>query len=445
MTRQSELSSTSPSTENSLRQRVALWSVADGVRLRGAPSGRCLNHGESMFAGLTRDLVSVDLAAVSRNHLRLSVATVLILLGFSPELLGGPEQSRAGFDVVAVYLLLLPAGVPVWSGLVLPNAIGAAGLAFRRLHRLSFDLSVAATALLLASVWVPQSEIDASWNFFMGANATVVGPEVELRAAGVLAALSSVLLSSVNVLTTVAYLRRSGLRWRDLDATVVAGLLRCVVAVVSAPVLIVGLVLLLVERNLGLGLFDNLRGGDMALFEQAFWFAMHPLLVTSLLPVIGTALVAAGDAGGAGRSLSTGALSAMIGIAAWSLVGWGQNLLAPSPLTATLFGVFGSLGAGALAGAAGQTLLRVARSQATAPRRWLAAASSMIVGLAAVRALLSAIPVISNATDIRLFGGAGLLTLVAAMCVGYATGFATWSLRRRSAPRLPAESAAAGA
>jgi cytochrome c oxidase subunit 1 len=191
-----------------------------------------------MFAGLTRDLVSVDLAAVGRNHLRLTAATVLLLPAFLPALLGGAERSRAGFDVMAVSLLLVPAGIPSWSGLVLPRLVGAPGLAFGRLHRLSFDLSVAATGLLLASLLVPQGEVDASWHFFMAMDSVAAGPEVEIRAAGVLLVLVSTLLSSVNVLATVAHLRRPGLRWRELDAAFVGAALRGVVAVVSAPVLI---------------------------------------------------------------------------------------------------------------------------------------------------------------------------------------------------------------
>jgi hypothetical protein len=204
-------------------------------------------------------------------------------------------------------------------------------------------------------------------------------------------------------------------------------------------------VLLLLERNLGLGLFDNLRGGEMMLFEQGSWFAMHPLLVTSPLPVVGAALSSTTQAGRPARSVSPGLLSAMIGVAGLSLVGWGQNLRVPSPLTATMFSLYGLLGAGALAAVAGQMLVRTGRSQTSATRRWLAVASAVLVGLIALRALYSASPMISNATDIRLFGGSGILTFVAALSLGYATGFATRSPRRRPARRLPAESAAAGA
>ena len=49
------------------------------------------------------------------------------------------------------------------------------------------------------------------------------------------------------------------------------------------------LVLLGVERLLGVGIFDPALGGDPILFQHLFWFYSHPVVYIQILPTFGVA------------------------------------------------------------------------------------------------------------------------------------------------------------
>ena len=48
-------------------------------------------------------------------------------------------------------------------------------------------------------------------------------------------------------------------------------------------------VLLIMERGLGLGIFDPRLGGDPVLFQHFFWFYSHPAVYIMILPGMGVA------------------------------------------------------------------------------------------------------------------------------------------------------------
>ena len=47
------------------------------------------------------------------------------------------------------------------------------------------------------------------------------------------------------------------------------------------------LVLLIVERTLGIGIFDPAMGGDPVLYQHFFWFYSHPAVYIMILPAMG--------------------------------------------------------------------------------------------------------------------------------------------------------------
>ena len=59
------------------------------------------------------------------------------------------------------------------------------------------------------------------------------------------------------------------------------------IQVLATPVLGITLVLLFVERFLGLGIFDSKLGGDPVLFQHFFWFYSHPAVYIMILPGMG--------------------------------------------------------------------------------------------------------------------------------------------------------------
>src|SRR5258708_9061848 len=59
------------------------------------------------------------------------------------------------------------------------------------------------------------------------------------------------------------------------------------VMVVATPVLALTLVLICVERGLGIGIFDPALGGDPRLFRHLFLFYTHPAVYIMILPDFG--------------------------------------------------------------------------------------------------------------------------------------------------------------
>src|SRR5439155_1632298 len=62
-----------------------------------------------------------------------------------------------------------------------------------------------------------------------------------------------------------------------------------VVMLLATPVLAVTLVMLMMERGLGVGFFDPALGGDPVLFQHMFWFYSHPAVYIMILPAMGVA------------------------------------------------------------------------------------------------------------------------------------------------------------
>ena len=60
-----------------------------------------------------------------------------------------------------------------------------------------------------------------------------------------------------------------------------------VIQVLATPVLAITLVLLILEKVWGIGIFDPAIGGDPVLFSTLFWFYSHPAVYIMILPAMG--------------------------------------------------------------------------------------------------------------------------------------------------------------
>jgi cytochrome c oxidase subunit 1 len=59
------------------------------------------------------------------------------------------------------------------------------------------------------------------------------------------------------------------------------------IMVLGTPVIAITLLLVALERGLGLGIFDPKLGGDPILFQHLFWFYSHPAVYIMILPSMG--------------------------------------------------------------------------------------------------------------------------------------------------------------
>jgi cytochrome c oxidase subunit 1 len=82
-------------------------------------------------------------------------------------------------------------------------------------------------------------------------------------------------------------MRAPGMTWDRLPLFVWSLYATAVIQVMATPVLGITLMLLAMERVMGIGIFDPALGGDPVLFQHFFWFYSHPAVYIMILPGMG--------------------------------------------------------------------------------------------------------------------------------------------------------------
>ncbi len=215
-----------------------------------------------------------------------ALALRLELLTPGPTLVDGLAYNRLFtlHGVTMVWLFMIPAIPSVFGNFFLPLMVGARDVAFPRLNLASVYLYVAGASLARAGmVW---NGADTGWTFYLPYSA--VTPTALLPVLlGLFVIGFSTILTGINFIVTTHTLRGPGLEWMRLPLFVWALYATSVIQVLATPVLGLVLLLVLVEKALGFGLFDAARGGDPVLFQHLFWFYSHPAVYIMVLPAMG--------------------------------------------------------------------------------------------------------------------------------------------------------------
>src|SRR4029079_15616404 len=93
--------------------------------------------------------------------------------------------------------------------------------------------------------------------------------------------------TGLNFVVPPPRLRAPGLTWFRLPLFVWSLYATSIIMLLATPVLAVALLLVAVERFLGVGIFDPALGGDPLLFQHLFWFYSHPAVYIMVLPAMG--------------------------------------------------------------------------------------------------------------------------------------------------------------
>lgn len=269
------------------------------------------------------------LGTISAVFLAGALAAALLRL----ELLtpAGDLLSADGFNrtfsfhgIAMIWFFLIPVVPAVLGTFLLPGMVGARNLAFPRLARTAWYLF---TGGVLCLVWAALGGgIDTGWTFTLPLASEFSQGAVVVAAGGIcLGALASVLLA-LTFLVTIHRERSAEVGWRELPLFVWSLYATSWTVVLSTPFLVTALVALILERTLGLGLFDPLLGGDPLLFRQIFWFASRPALYVMVLPALGIVSEAVAAASGRpirGRRVVAACFGA---IAVLGFFTWGVHL-----------------------------------------------------------------------------------------------------------------------
>jgi len=182
---------------------------------------------------------------------------------------------------IMVFLFIIPAIPASLGNFVLPLMLGAKDVAFPRLNLFSFYLWL--TGAIMAIAAMVFGAVDTGWTFYTPYSTTTDGPVTLMTAAVFVLGFSSI-FTGLNFIATVHKLRAPGMGWFDLPLFIWGIYATAIIQVLATPVLGITLVLLMLERSFGIGIFDPRIGGDPVLFQHFFWFYSHPAVYIMILP-----------------------------------------------------------------------------------------------------------------------------------------------------------------
>ncbi|MGH9321432.1 MAG: cytochrome c oxidase subunit I [Vicinamibacteria bacterium] len=187
--------------------------------------------------------------------------------------------------IIMIFFFLVPSIPAVLGNFLVPLMIGARDLAFPRLNLASWYLFTLGGLLTLVAV--AGGGVDTGWTFYTPYSSIYANSAVATAVMGIFITGFSSILTGLNFIVTVHKMRAPGLVWFRLPLFIWAHYATSVIFILSTPVIAITMVLVLLERLLGFGIFDPALGGDPLLFQHLFWFYSHPVVYIMVLPAMG--------------------------------------------------------------------------------------------------------------------------------------------------------------
>jgi cytochrome c oxidase subunit 1 len=187
--------------------------------------------------------------------------------------------------VVMIFLFLVPSVPATLGNFLIPIMIGARDLAFPRINLLSWYLYLAGGALTLTAMIT--GGVDTGWTFTTPMSTHFSNTNVVTTGLAIFVAGFSSIFTGLNFIVTIHRMRAPGMTWFKLPLFVWANYAASILMVLGTPVLAITIVLVALERTIGIGVFDPTKGGDPILFQHLFWFYSHPAVYIMILPGMG--------------------------------------------------------------------------------------------------------------------------------------------------------------
>ncbi len=186
--------------------------------------------------------------------------------------------------VVMTFIFIVPSIPASLGNFLLPLQLGAKDVAFPRLNLLSLYLFILGAMVALYSIFV--GAVDTGWTFYTPYSTTTDTAVMSMVVGAFLMGFSSI-LTGVNFLATIHYLRAPGMTWMKMPLFVWSLYATAIIQVLATPVVGITLSLMMLEKFLGVGIFNPELGGDPVLFQHFFWFYSHPVVYIMILPAMG--------------------------------------------------------------------------------------------------------------------------------------------------------------
>jgi len=220
------------------------------------------------------------------------VALLMRLELFSPgQDFISPDTYNQAFTlhgVIMIFLFIIP-GIPATIGnFLLPLQLGARDVSFPKINLLSWWLYIFGAVLALTSLFIGDGFADTGWTFYAPYSIkTGTNVVLALTAAFILGFAS--ILTGINFVATIHRLRAPGMGFFKMPLMVWGLYATSWIQILATPIIGISLIMVILERTFGIGIFDPTKGGDPVLLEHLFWIYSHPAVYLMILPAFGIA------------------------------------------------------------------------------------------------------------------------------------------------------------
>jgi cytochrome c oxidase subunit 1 len=185
---------------------------------------------------------------------------------------------------IMVFFVLVPSIPAALGNFILPMQLGAKDVAFPRLNLASFYIYVIGAIFTFFAI--ANNGLDTGWTFYTPYSTQSATSVIWVTMGMFILGFSSI-LTGTNFISTIHKMRAPGMTWGKLPLNIWALYATSIMQVLATPVLAITLLLLTMERVLGIGIFDPSMGGDPVLFQHFFWFYSHPAVYIMIVPGFG--------------------------------------------------------------------------------------------------------------------------------------------------------------
>ncbi len=185
---------------------------------------------------------------------------------------------------IMIFLFIIPSIPAALGNFVLPLMLGAKDVAFPRLNLASWYIYVFGALFALFSIVT--GGVDTGWTFYTPYSSQTGGSVISMTLGVFILGFSSI-FTGLNFIVTIHKLRAPKLTWFKLPLFVWGLYATAIIQVLATPVLGITMLLLILERVFGIGIFDPAMGGDPVLYQHFFWFYSHPAVYIMILPGMG--------------------------------------------------------------------------------------------------------------------------------------------------------------
>lgn len=194
------------------------------------------------------------------------------------------------FTMHGVIMMFLFA-IPFFEGLaiyLLPKMLGARDLAFPRMSAYGYWCYLFGGSFLVAALAFGIAP-DGGWFMYTPLSSRPYSPGInaDIWLLGISFVEISALSAAIEILVTILKFRAPGMSLTRMPIFAWYMLVVAAMMLIGFPPLILGSILLEVERAFDLPFFDPTRGGDPLLWQHLFWLFGHPEVYIIFLPAAG--------------------------------------------------------------------------------------------------------------------------------------------------------------